>query len=79
MVSVTNACLLLIGLFIVGDTGIGSVANRRSKVLCLRGTHQPEGLVCGERGTSLTAEICMCSSGRYMSTCVCYPVRKQQL
>ena len=41
----------------MGNMGIGTVPNRRSIVLRMQGKRQPEGLVRGERGALVNAEI----------------------
>ena len=57
----------------VDETGITTVPNKQSKVISMRGKRQIGALVSAERGTLVTAEICMSASGSYMPTMLIFP------
>lgn len=57
----------------VDETGITTVPNKPSKVLALRGKKQVGSLSSAERGTLVTAEVCMNAAGGYMPTMFVFP------
>lgn len=57
----------------VDETGITTVPNKQSKVISMRGKRQIGTLVSAERGTLITAEICMSASGSYMPAMLIFP------
>lgn len=57
----------------VDETGITTVPNKQSKVISMRGKRQIGALVSAERGTLVTAEICMSASGSYMPVMLIFP------
>ncbi|KAL1446005.1 hypothetical protein WDU94_012268 [Cyamophila willieti] len=57
----------------VDETGITTVPNKPSKVLALRGKKQVGALSSAERGTLVTAEICMNAAGGFMPTMFVFP------
>lgn len=50
-----------------------TVPNKPSKLLALRGKKQVGALSSAERGTLVTAEICMNAAGVYMPTMLVFP------
>lgn len=57
----------------VDETPVSTVPKGTAKVLAARGQKQVGGLVSGERGEHITAEICFSASGRYMPPTIIFP------
>lgn len=57
----------------VDETGITTVPDKPSGVLALRGKKQVGSLSSAERGTLVTAEICMNAAGGFMPTMFVFP------
>ncbi|KAJ8875529.1 hypothetical protein PR048_023424, partial [Dryococelus australis] len=57
----------------VDETGVSTVPNKKSKVLALRGKKQVGALTSAERGTLVTAEVCMSASGMFMPLMFVFP------
>lgn len=60
----------------VDETGVTTVPNKQSKVIRVRGKRQIGALVSAERGTLVTAEICMSAAGAYMPTMFIFPTQQ---
>lgn len=61
----------------VDETGIMTVPNKQSRVLALKGKKQVGSLSSAERGTLVTAEICMSADGNFMPTMFVFPRKRQ--
>ena len=61
----------------VDETGIMTVPNKASRVLALRGKKQVGSLSSAERGTLVTAEICMNAAGNYMPAMFVFPRKRE--
>ncbi|KAJ8889642.1 hypothetical protein PR048_009142 [Dryococelus australis] len=57
----------------VDETGVSTVPNKKFKVLPLRGKKQVGALTSAERGTLVTAEVCMSASGMLMPVMFVFP------
>ncbi|KAB0799328.1 hypothetical protein PPYR_07208 [Photinus pyralis] len=55
------------------ETGLSTVPNKPSKILSLKGKKQIGSLSSAERGTLVTAEICVSASGHYIPPLLIFP------
>lgn len=60
-------------IFNVDETGISTVPKKVSKVLAKKGKAQVGALTSGERGKTITVEICMSASGEFIPPMFIFP------
>lgn len=65
-------------IFNVDETGITVNPKSHSRVLSLKGRRQVGVLTSGERGETVTAEICFSAAGAYMSPMLIFPRKRLQ-
>lgn len=57
----------------VDETPVSTVPKKTAKVLAAKGQKQVGGLVSGEQGEHVTAEICFSATGKYMPPTIVFP------
>lgn len=63
-------------IFNVDETGITTVATKRSKVITLRGTRRVQAIASTERGSLTTIILTMSATGQYIPPLIVYPNKK---
>jgi hypothetical protein len=65
-------------IYIVDETGVTVNSKGNSKIIALRGKRQVGVLTSGERGETVTAEICFSAAGAYMPPMLIFPRKRMQ-
>lgn len=63
-------------IFNVDETGVSTIANKRSKIITLKGTRRVQAISSSERGTLTTVILGMGATGQFIPPMIVYPNKK---